>query len=125
MNSGTSIVMDLLANCATQGIRLLPTAEGGLTIDAPQDALTPTLTARLKAHKVELLRFMNAKPDVAAAIPALPTTDAAGPTTAVCRCGSMIWRDVPIHRGQTIRRDCGRCGRFIDFPIWYGKDTGQ
>jgi hypothetical protein len=39
---------------------------------------------------------------------------------AVCRCGSTQWRDVPIHGGRSIRRDCARCGRFIAFPLWYG-----
>jgi hypothetical protein len=40
---------------------------------------------------------------------------------AVCRCGSTQWRDVPIHGGQSIRRDCARCGRFLSFPLWYGR----
>jgi hypothetical protein len=39
---------------------------------------------------------------------------------AVCRCGSTRWRDVPIHGGRSIRRDCARCGRFLSFPLWYG-----
>ncbi|MBN2024923.1 MAG: hypothetical protein JW809_19255 [Pirellulales bacterium] len=39
----------------------------------------------------------------------------------VCRCGSTTWRDVPIHNGQSVRRDCARCGRFLDFPRWYGR----
>ena len=43
------------------------------------------------------------------------------PTKAVCRCGSDIWRDVPIHEGQSSRRDCAHCGRFIGFPVWQGK----
>jgi hypothetical protein len=46
--------------------------------------------------------------------------DAAGP---VCRCGGTTWRDVPIHGGESIRRDCGRCGRFLCFPFWYGKES--
>jgi hypothetical protein len=40
---------------------------------------------------------------------------------AVCRCGSTRWRDVPIHGGRSIRRDCARCGRFLSFPLWYGQ----
>lgn len=43
----------------------------------------------------------------------------------VCRCGSTTWRDVSIHDGQSVRRDCGRCGRFLAFPVWYGKDALQ
>lgn len=46
-------------------------------------------------------------------------------TGTVCKCGSTSWRDVPIHDGQSTRRDCGRCGRFLDFPIWYGKNALQ
>jgi len=53
---------------------------------------------------------------------ALPT---AKPTRPVCRCGSTSWRDVPIHGGQSVRRDCGRCGRFVDFPVWHGIETLQ
>lgn len=47
-------------------------------------------------------------------------------TEEICPCGSSTWRDVVLHhephRGRSIRRDCGRCGRFVDFPIWYGSD---
>ena len=43
---------------------------------------------------------------------------------SVCRCGSTAYLDSPIHGGQSIRRDCARCDRFIGFPIWYGNDTG-
>lgn len=40
---------------------------------------------------------------------------------AVCRCGSTRWRDVPIHGGASVWRDCGRCGWFVGFPVWYGR----
>jgi hypothetical protein len=40
----------------------------------------------------------------------------------ICPCGSTTWRDVPIHDGNAIRRDCGRCGRFLDFPVWDGSE---
>ena len=56
--------------------------------------------------------------------PTVATSDApAKSTKAVCRCGSTTWQDVSIHGGQSVRRDCGRCGRFLDFTIWYNKDT--
>jgi hypothetical protein len=38
-----------------------------------------------------------------------------------CRCGSTTWRDVPIHGGQSLRRDCAACRRFIKFAVWYGR----
>ena len=47
------------------------------------------------------------------------------PARPVCRCGSTRCSDVPIHNGQSVRRDCGRCGRFIEFPVWYGNGALQ
>lgn len=112
---------ELLDECDAQGIRLIPSGNGGLTIDAPDDALTPGLMARLTTHKADLLAFLRpmpiAFPDTSIAIQDTP----AMPSTAVCRCGSTKWRDVPIHGGKSIRRDCARCDRFISFPVWYGK----
>ena len=128
MSDSPSLLANLLADCDAHGIRLLLADDGGLTIDAPQDALTPDLLDRLKAHKPELLTLLlrasdfdiDSAPDAEPAPAALD-----GPTKEVCRCGSTTWRDVPIHDGQSKRRDCGRCGRFIDFSIWHGKDTGH
>lgn len=128
MNGTPSPLADLLADCEAHGIRLLLADDGGLTIDAPQDALTPDLLDRLKAHKAELLAMLLRASgfDIDNAPDAEPTPAALdGPTKEVCRCGSTTWRDVPIHEGQSVRRDCGRCGRFIEFPIWYGKNPLQ
>lgn len=27
----------------------------------------------------------------------------------------------PPHNGQTVRRDCKRCGWAMGFPLWYGQ----
>jgi hypothetical protein len=51
---------ELLADCDGNGIRLLPTGDGRLTIDAPHDALTPEMIGRLNAHKAELLATLPA-----------------------------------------------------------------
>ena len=114
---------ELLADCDAHGIRLLAASDGGLTIDAPQDALTPDLIGRLKAHKGELLGLLRPMPDVAP-VPPMAIRDApTTPAKPICRCGATTWRDLPIHNGQSVRRDCGGCGRFIDFPVWYGSTT--
>lgn len=116
-----SDLAELLADCDARGIRLHPAGDGGLTIDAPQAALTPDMVARLKTHKAELLALLRPAPAVQ--YQPLPTMK---PTVKpICRCGSAAWRDVPIHNGQSVRRDCAGCGRFLDFPIWYGKGTGH
>jgi len=54
---------ELQAECDVHGIRLFPTGDGGLTIDGPQDALTPALIGRLKANKNELLAMLPLKGD--------------------------------------------------------------
>lgn len=114
---------ELLLDLDRLGIQL--EADGERLRYFPRSALTPDLLARLKAHKADLLAMLRPAPDAAPARPA-PTCEApATPTKAVCRCGGTTWRDVPIHGGQSIRRDCGRCGRFLDFPVWHGKATGH
>jgi hypothetical protein len=169
-------VAKLLAECEDRGVRLEPSDDGGLAVDAPRGAVTPELAARLKVHKPEILAALWSRPgsplfppiilealraaqvrlvddeqpdpldpvspdgwpvdsvahdeawpasDVPP-VPSVATSDAsARPTKAVCRCGGTTWRDIPIHGGQSVRRDCGRCGRYLDFPIWYGKGALQ
>ena len=99
---------ELLADCDAHGIRVLPAGDGGLTIDAPQDALTPDLMKRLKAHKAELLARLAGSLEPPA-----------------CRCGSGRYIDTPIHNGQSTRRDCARCRRFLEFPKWHELTNGR
>ncbi|MBX3435417.1 MAG: hypothetical protein KF847_19045 [Pirellulales bacterium] len=119
----TGAPTDLLAECEAHGIRLTVAGDGGLAIDAPQDALTPDLLGRLKAHKGELLALLRPAPNAAPALPVATRDAPATPTEPVCRCGGTAWRDVPIHGGRSTRRDCAGCRRFIGFPVWYGKDA--
>jgi hypothetical protein len=108
MTGATLQLAELLRHCDALGVRLSPAGDGGLSIDAPQAALTTALLDRLAARKADLLALLQpAAPD---AIP-------------VCRCGSPSWRDVAIHGGQSVRRDCAHCGRFIMFPVWYGQNA--
>ena len=128
MSGAPSPLADLLADCDAHSIRLLLADAGGLTIDAPQDALTPDLLDRLKANKAGLLTLLHRPSgfDVDTAPDAEPAPAALdGPAKGICRCGATTWRDVPIHGGQSARRDCDRCGRFIDFVVWYGKGALQ
>ncbi|MCO6043645.1 helicase RepA family protein [Aeoliella sp. ICT_H6.2] len=37
---------------------------------------------------------------------------------ACSHCGSTDLREVPIHDGRSIRRDCSRCSKMVDFPVW-------
>ena len=110
MTGTPSILAELLTDCNAHGIRLALADGDEVTVDAPRGALTPDLLARLKEHKGDLLAMLRPASEVAPITP-----------KPICRCGSTTWRDVPIHGGQSVRRDCGRCERFIAFPVWYGK----
>jgi hypothetical protein len=139
----------LLADLRQRGIELK--ADGDQLRFNPKAAVTPELLARLKAAKGGLLALLrdasgfdvdsapNAKPDpitekrthgmpqdlrrrVEATFDTRPIIAPATATEETCCCGSTTWRDVPIHDGESMRRDCARCGRFIDFPVWYGKE---
>lgn len=42
--------------------------------------------------------------------------------STVCqRCGGRNFRDVKIHGGKSLRRDCKTCHRTTGFPLWYGE----
>lgn len=55
MTGAPSIFAELLRECETHGVQLSTDGDGRLTIDAPQDTLTPDLLGRLKAHKADVL----------------------------------------------------------------------
>jgi hypothetical protein len=90
---------DLMDDLDRLGVHL--EAHGGKLLYGPRSRVPAELVARLEAHKSGLLAIL------------------AGPLEpAVCRCGCDRYRDVVIHSGQSIRRDCSRCGRFLEFPKW-------
>ena len=109
---------ELLADLARRGIRLESCGER--LRYSPRSAVTPDLVERLTTHKAELLVWLQSPTDPS---PAPTTAKEDAPATPICRCGSTRWLDVPIHNGQSVRRDCCRYGHFICFPVWYGKNT--
>lgn len=38
------------------------------------------------------------------------------------RCGNRTTYLAIIHAGESLRRDCAKCGRFIDFPSWHNRE---
>lgn len=52
-------VSGLLADCAARGVELSLASDGGLTIDAPEAALTPELLTDLREHKAQLVAMLT------------------------------------------------------------------
>lgn len=83
-----------------------------LRMRAPEKVFTPEMDAAISTHKREIISLLQ--------------TEAPIGSGAFCdRCGPTDYRDVPIHGGRSVRRDCLHCGRFIDFPVWYGDRGGD
>jgi hypothetical protein len=97
----------------------LSEGEGGLPAIRSRCRCLDPLAALEGLEAVSLVEFRQPK--------AAPSPRKAKPRKpdAVCPCGSTQWRDVPIHGGRSIRRDCARCGRFIAFPLWYGRKEDE
>ena len=69
----------------------------------------------------ERLHAAPAREPVRAASSIAEQTRAAAPDVVRCwHCGSTSVVNVPIHGGQSTRRDCSRCAATQGFPIWYG-----
>lgn len=44
------------------------------------------------------------------------------PQQSPCRrCGNLTTYLAILHAGESLRRDCAKCGRFIDFPSWHNR----
>lgn len=71
----------------------------------PRVAIGCMLAEALASHKPELLALLSA--------PEAPAWR--------CRCGGPAWQDIGIHGGQSLRRACGSCGRFVGFSLWHGR----
>jgi hypothetical protein len=138
---------ELLSDLTKLGI-VLKAYEGCIKFH-PKSAVTPDLMAMIRQHKTALLTLLAipsrwdeyhdaiahafANPSTREAIGPLWMTDpdgwpgsrsqAAKPTSGTCtRCGSDHFKDVPIHGGKSIRRDCAKCGKFLAFPKWSPKE---
>jgi hypothetical protein len=86
----------------------------------PVDRLNTVDLENLRLHKVAILRLLRSERIDHGNSVANPKS-----TTACDRCGSPDYVDVPIHSGESTRRDCSRCHRFMGWPCWYGQRLDQ
>jgi hypothetical protein len=140
--------MQLMADLNRRGIRLK--ARGDRLRYSPKSAVPPDMMERLKAHKGELLAALGDN-DIPRFVIPLMAPDGLGPdgwpidaipwpfpgepvadsltvrmkaeiAPGACdRCGAVEYCDVPIHGGESARRDCARCGRTHGFSVWFGQ----
>jgi hypothetical protein len=102
----------------------------------PRQAVDGATLALLREHKAELVALLRGgqaagdqpppsptPPEpVLPPPPPTPPPPPAGSAAPRCpHCGSAATRDVAIHAGRSVRRDCATCGRFVSFPVWYGE----
>jgi len=90
--------LKLLNELLAAGVSLRVDACKRLSMRVEPGVLTDELVERVKAVKpllVDLVRLSRCE-----------------------RCGSTEFTDVPIHDGNSLRRDCAVCGRTAGFPKW-------
>jgi len=93
----------LFDDLATAGIYLAPRGIH-LAVDAPPGLLTAERLDVIRQHKAELLEALRLE----------------GPCD---NCGSLGFKDRPIHQGRSVRRDCDKCGKTWGFPVWAGTQS--
>ena len=84
----------LLVDCDACGIRLLPASDGRLTVEGPEDALSPELMDRLKTNKGELLAMLpvdDGPPPLAQAVKASVSADGKWHTLHDITRGEFDW----------------------------------
>ena len=87
----------LLADLAAASIKI---AVNGIKLFLhPEAAVTPDLASRVDLHQAALTEFARLH--------------------APCeRCGATARKDISIHGGRSVRRDC-QCGATLGFCRWY------
>jgi hypothetical protein len=125
----------LLLRLTGEGVSIA-TDNHDLLVEASENVLTEELIETLRKRKQEILSHLSAYDGR----PAQGRRDAFTPVALRCRgglltrrprsqysktgcryCGSSDYRDTPIHYGESTRRDCAHCDRYIGFVRWYGK----
>jgi hypothetical protein len=110
--------VDILFELARLGVRIENDGEAPLRIVAPRGRLTEALKAAIRRNLLGIHQEL-AKPAQPIVVHPLANQGADGPKCT--RCGSTDRVEVPIHAGQSVRRDCGRCGFPCGHSVWYGK----
>jgi hypothetical protein len=105
---------DLLAELVSRGVEFQ--AHGDRLRFRPTERLGPADVDNIRQHKSALLALLRAEGLVFCHPAADPR-----PLKACDRCGSTDYHDIPVHNGQSRRRDYNRCHRFLGWPQWYGR----
>jgi hypothetical protein len=104
---------DLLRLLAAHAVELRVSLTGGLLCHDPEGWLTPAYRDALRPHTRELVDEL-----VNSMAPIDVPLEIDAPRCSGCR--SLEFVDVPIHGGESARRDCARCHHTAGFPLWYG-----
>ncbi len=105
---------ELLSEMVSRGVEFQ--AHGDMLRFRPADALRPADVDNIRRHKRQLLALLRAE-GLAYRHPAADPR----PLEGCDRCGATNYIDVVVHNGQSLRRDCACCHRFLGWPRWYGR----
>jgi hypothetical protein len=113
---GSMTTAELVTALVSRGVELR--AKGDKVCFRPADRLTEDDIDQIRRHKWALLGLLRAEGRHYVNPAADPR-----PRDVCDRCGGKNHHEAPIHGGQSLRRDCGHCHRFLGWPRWYGQDV--
>jgi len=105
---------ELLSDLIVRGVEFQ--AHGDKLRFRPVEKLNRDDVENIRRHKTALLRLLRAEGHEYRDPDADPR-----PLLACDRCEATEFTDVTTHNGQSIRRDCAHCHRFLGWPRWYGQ----
>lgn len=118
---------DLAGLLTDRGVELRVSSGGELQLRDREKRLTPADRDLVRHYANALADWLtisiepNGPEDEPSKPAADPPVDSTGPRCD--RCGSIEFVEVPIHEGDSVRRDCARCRRTWGFPVWYGRPS--
>lgn len=93
-----SNISSIIHELSQAGVVITVDAQNRLRARALKGVMTTSLKARIAEHKTSIASAIQ---------------------LSLCqKCGSQEFIDVTIHGGNSVRRDCAKCGRTAGFPVW-------
>lgn len=104
---------DLVADLTARGVTIVATS-GRLRFH-PMSLITSDDLHQLQLNKQAILNYVQSDENERMNPFARIT-----PSSRCDLCSSPEFLEVSIHDGESLRRECARCGRFMGWPLWYG-----
>ena len=106
---------EILSILSIASVTLTASTSGQLRYRSDPGTYTDELKRLVADHRSELIAWLIGR--------GASESLSEGSIGCQCVCGSTELVGVSIHAGRSVRLDCAKCGRFVEFPVWYGNSS--